>query len=74
MILLNFTAADQSVALGNVYRDARFQIKQLNSETFDKAVSDKDWLEITPPDIKYSNEKLILKPFSISFIDRSVNL
>jgi hypothetical protein len=74
MILLNFTAADQNVTLGSVYQGARFQIKQLNSETFDKAVSDKDWFETTLPDIKKSNEKLILKPFSISFIDRSVNL
>jgi hypothetical protein len=74
IILLNFTAADRTVTPGNFSRDARFQIKQLNSETFDEAVTNKDWLENTPPVIKYSDEELILKPFSISFIDRSVNL
>jgi hypothetical protein len=74
MILLNFTPVERNVSLGNVYRDARFQIKQLNSETFEKAVTDIDWLKNTPADVIFSSESVLLKPFSISFVDGSFNL
>ena len=38
------------------------------------AVSHTDWSENTPHGIFSSNEKLLLDPFSISFLEGSVNL
>jgi hypothetical protein len=74
MILINFTSVDKIVIIDNVNKGRKLYIRQLNSETFEEAVTDTDWLINTPADVIYSNDKLLLKPFSISFIDESVNL
>jgi hypothetical protein len=72
IILANFTSDDQLVDLG-VNQD-EIRIRQLNSETFADAVSNTDWFDNIQFDKVKSGNGLLLKPFSVSFIEGCFNL
>ena len=74
MIVLNFTSDQRRVDFNNLSAGTTLHFKQLNAETFEKAVTDIDWIKNTPPESISSNEAMLLEPFSITFIDGSVNL
>lgn len=70
MILLNFTPDIQKIIFSEISGEASF--KQLNADTYELASTDPDWLENTVETRIYLNEEILLKPFSISFIEERV--
>lgn len=72
LMLTNFTSFRQQVSIEGC--SGGFTIKQLNSETFAYAVSDINWSENIHPATVDSGEHLLLRPFSVSFIDGWLNL
>lgn len=67
LILINCTSFQQQVNVDGC--SGGFTIKQLCSETFAYAVSDINWSEYTHPATVAPGEHLLLRPFSVSFID-----
>jgi hypothetical protein len=72
LILTNFTSVQQQAIIEGC--SGRLTIKQLNAENFADAVSDTNWYKKTSQTTINSNEHLLLRPFSISFIDGRINL
>jgi len=67
LILTNYTSFQQQVNIDGC--SGGFTIKQLCSETFAPAVSDINWIEKTTPVTVGPGEHLVLRPFSVSFVD-----
>jgi D-apionolactonase len=67
MILVNYTPVRHEVILEGWQGDISY--RQLNDETFENAVCDINWLDITEKIAKEPSEPLFLKPFSVSFIE-----
>ncbi len=67
LILTNYTSLRQQVSIEGC--SGGFTIKQLCSETFAYAVSDINWSEYTHPATVAAGEHLLLRPFSVSFVD-----
>jgi hypothetical protein len=72
LILSNFTPVQQQAVINGC--SGRFTIKQLNAENFADAVSDINWYEYTGQITINSNEHLLLRPFSVSFVDGWLDL
>lgn len=70
LILLNFTPDIQKIIFHEITGEASF--KQLNADTYALASADPDWLENTDEKRLHLNEEILLKPFSISFIEERV--
>ena len=70
LILLNFTQEIQNVMISEVSGEASF--KQLNAETYAEASADPNWLQNSGYTLIRLNEEILLKPFSISFIEERV--
>lgn len=70
MILMNFTGGIQSVRLKDIYGD--FSMKQLNAGNFAEAASDLKWFQNKSATQIDPGEKLLLEPFSLSFIEGEV--
>lgn len=71
LILINCTSFQKQVNIDGC--SGGFTIKQLCSETFAYAVSDINWIEKTTPVTVGPGEHLLLKPFSVSFVDGWLN-
>lgn len=69
MILVNFTSEHRKVIFRNNFEGSNLRFKQLNTDTFDDAVINADWLETAQITSIQANEELFLSPYSISFID-----
>jgi D-apionolactonase len=70
LILVNFTQDIQRVLLSDNSGEASF--KQLNADTFAEASADRNWLENSSEIILRLNKEILLKPFSINFIEERV--
>jgi hypothetical protein len=70
LILVNFTREIQNVIFSEISGEAFF--KQLNADTYAEASGDPDWLENSGETRLCLNEEILLKPFSISFIEERV--
>jgi len=70
IILMNFTGVIQSVMLKDI--SGEFRMKQLNAGNFAEAVSDLNWYHDTSTIQIDPEEKLLLEPFSLSFIEGKV--
>ncbi|MFZ0283372.1 MAG: hypothetical protein WAL29_17100, partial [Bacteroidales bacterium] len=67
VIVINFTIELQEVVLTGI--SGEVTIKQLNTESFAEAATDPDWI-LNSHGIRVNlKEKIILEPFSLSFID-----
>jgi hypothetical protein len=70
IILVNFTQDILNVMFSENTREA--VLKQLNADTFADASSDANWLENSSETRLLLNEEILLKPFSINFIEERV--
>jgi hypothetical protein len=70
MILMNFTGVIQTVRLKDIYGE--FRMKQLNAGNFSEAASDMKWYQKQSATQIDPVKKLLLEPFSISFIEGKV--
>jgi D-apionolactonase len=70
MILMNFTSGIQSVRLNDIYGE--FSMKQLNARNFAEAASDLNWYQNESTTQIDPVEKLMLEPFSLSFLEGKV--
>lgn len=70
LILLNFTQETQNVIFSEISGEA--SLRQLNSETYAAASADPNWLENSIDTRICLNEKILLEPFSLSFIEERV--
>jgi D-apionolactonase len=70
IILVNFTQEMQNVIFSEISGEAFF--KQLNADTYAEASANPNWLENSGETRLYLNEEILLKPFSISFIEERV--
>ncbi len=67
VIVINFTIELQEIVLSGI--SGEVTIKQLNTESFAEAATDPDWI-LNSHGIRVSlKEKIILEPFSLSFIE-----
>jgi hypothetical protein len=71
IVLMNFTGDIQSVRLNDI--PAKFSLKQLNAINFDEAVSERNWYHNTSIIQIGPGEKLLLEPFSLSFLEGKVH-
>jgi hypothetical protein len=67
LILTNFTSFKQRVIIDGCSEE--FTIKQLNAESFLKAVSNENWLDMAAKTEVDAKNLITLEPFSVSFID-----
>lgn len=67
IILVNFTSDEKKVNFeGRCELNA---IQQINSDNFEFAMCDPEWIENAPKRAIRRDEKILLEPFSVSFID-----
>jgi hypothetical protein len=71
IVLMNFTGDIQSVRLNDI--PGKFSLKQLNAVNFAEAVSEMNWYHNTSIIQIGSGEKLLLEPFSLSFLEGKVH-
>jgi hypothetical protein len=71
IILANFTSNQQIIIFKTI--SGKFTIKRLNAENYAEASVDHNWTENSSAIPVYLNEKIIVEPFSLSFIDGSYN-
>jgi D-apionolactonase len=70
LILVNFTPDNMNVRISDNSSEA--VLKQLNADTFAEASVDRNWLENSFETRLRLNEEILLKPYSISFIEERV--
>jgi hypothetical protein len=71
MVLMNFTGDIQNVRLNDI--PGKFSLKQLNAINFAEAVSELNWYQNTSIIQIGPGEKLLLEPFSLSFLEGKVH-
>ncbi len=66
-IVINFTTERKEVIFTGI--SGEFTSKQLNTENFADAATDPDWVKNSPGTKIKIEGKILLEPFSLSFID-----
>jgi D-apionolactonase len=72
LILVNLSSDHKQVKIDGISGPAT--MKQLNADNYEYAVSDYNWFEKSEQTELTTYEQLVLKPFSVSFIDGCFNL
>jgi hypothetical protein len=67
LIVVNFTSEILNIMISENSGEAGF--KQLNADTFADASVNRNWLGNSPETRLRLNEEILLKPFSINFIE-----